>query len=217
MRIAGRCALLRSACRRAPALARLFFQQQLHSPTSTHCCTCAFPPPPAILGARVKARSLDDIRRHRKECALTCALWMSRALLFVGRFGSRLIGRPASTPTEVAKEVYMEVLRRYHGFLVANIVSLAFSMAPGRVDFFTRIGGCTEEEAAASGELAAFVKHVLPCVEALHAWFVAKGYNFPDVCVIVSAAPAAPCAPPRSPPPLARTQRTPPHARANRA
>jgi hypothetical protein len=129
----------------------------------------------------VQAKPLEAIRRARKECALTCALWMARALLFVARFGSRLIERPGSTPTDVAKEVYLEVLRPYHGFFVANIVSLAFSLAPSRVDFFARIGGCTEGEAAAAGELQAFVQHVLPCVEALHAWFVQKGYNFPDV------------------------------------
>ena len=125
-------------------------------------------------------RPVDKLRYDRKS-ALVCALWISRALLFVARFGSRLIQTPGASPAAVAKEVYLEVLRPYHGFFVANIVSLAFSLAPSRVDFFARIGGCTEEEAAAAGELQAFVQHVLPCVEALHAWFVQKGYNFPDV------------------------------------
>ena len=103
---------------------------------------------------------------------------MSRALLFVARFGARLIQRPGAAPTEVAKEVYMEVLRPYHGFLTANVVSLAFSLAPSRADFFTRINECKED--GDREELLAFVAHVLPVVEALHAWFVANNYNFPD-------------------------------------
>jgi hypothetical protein len=129
----------------------------------------------------LKVKTLDVIRRKRKESALACALWMSRALLFVARFGSRLIERPGSTPTEVAKEVYTEVLRPYHGFIIASIVSMAFSLAPSRVEFFNRIGGCTEEECAATGELHAFVTHVLPQVEAYHNYFVSRGWNFPDM------------------------------------
>ena len=35
-------------------------------------------------------------------------------------------------------------------------------------------------EADAAGELEAFVKYVLPVVEAFNAWFVETGHNFPD-------------------------------------
>lgn len=115
--------------------------------------------------------------RHDRKSALVCALWISRALLFVARFGSRLIQTPGASPATVAKEVYLEVLRPYHGFLIANVVSLAFSLAPPRIEFFSRMS--TKEEEARE-ELDAFIKYVLPVAEAYNAYFTEKGWNFPD-------------------------------------
>ena len=83
--------------------------------------------------AELAARPLAELRKDRKTGAVVCGLWMSRALLFVGRFGSRLILTPGATPTEVAKAVYTEVLRPYHGMIIAGVVSMAFSLAPSRV------------------------------------------------------------------------------------
>jgi len=123
-----------------------------------------------------KGRPVEKLRHDRKS-ALVCALWISRALLFVGRFGARLIERPDASPSSVAKEVYMEVLRPFHGFLVANVVSLAFSLAPAREEFFARMS--TKEDDARE-ELNAFIKYVLPVVEAYNAYFTEKGWNFPD-------------------------------------
>jgi hypothetical protein len=86
-----------------------------------------------VFTAEVAARPLAELRKDRKEGAVTCGLWMSRALLFVGRFGTRLILTPGSTPTEIAKAVYTEVLRPYHGMITAGVVSMAFSLAPSRI------------------------------------------------------------------------------------
>ena len=157
--------------------------------------------------AELAARPLAELRKDRKTGAVVCGLWMSRALLFVGRFGSRLILAPGASPSEVAKAVYAEVLRPYHGMITGGVVSMAFGLAPSRIgapllprppsppppfppavlnpactphknaDFFKRMGTL---EADAAGELAAFVKYVLPMVEAFNAWFVEAGHNFPD-------------------------------------
>ena len=130
-----------------------------------------------VLAAEVADRGLAVARKDKKGSALVCALWMSRALLFIGRFGAALISTPGAAPPDVAKAVYDAVLRPYHGFLVASVVSLAFSLAPSRADFFKRM---STDEASARDELDAFVRVVLPTVERLHTWFVESGYNFPD-------------------------------------
>lgn len=127
--------------------------------------------------AEVASRPLAELRKDRKEGAVTCGLWMSRALLFVGRFGSRLIQTPGASPTEVAKAVYNEVLRPYHGMIIAGVVSMAFSLAPSRADFFKRMNTLEDD---AREELDAFVKHVLPVAEAFSKWFADNNYNFPD-------------------------------------
>lgn len=165
-----------------------------------------------VLAAEISAIGADGARKAKKKSAVVCALWVSRALLFVGRFGARLITTPNSKPADIAKAVYDEVLRPYHGFLVSNVVALAFSFAPcvyrarrpqrlrratalddililtptraphrifdsSREDFFKRMNTAEEE---ARSELDAFVRIVLPTVEALNAFFVAQGYNFAD-------------------------------------
>ena len=174
-----------------------------------------------VLAAEIGAIGADGARKAKKKSAVVCALWVSRALLFVGRFGARLITTPNSKPADIAKSVYDEVLRPYHGFLVSNVVALAFSFAPcvsraqrpqrvrraeadrrriiltplalalararpshfrprprsSREDFFKRMSTAEEE---ARSELDAFVRIVLPTVEALNAFFVAQGYNFAD-------------------------------------
>ena len=83
-----------------------------------------------VLAAEVGEIGVDGARKAKKKSAVVCALWVSRALLFVGRFGARLITTPNSKPADVARSVYDEVLRPYHGFLVSNVVNLAFSFAP---------------------------------------------------------------------------------------
>eukprot|EP00920_Eleutheroschizon_duboscqi_P037766 GHVT01090428.1.p1 GENE.GHVT01090428.1~~GHVT01090428.1.p1 ORF type:complete len:135 (-),score=20.58 GHVT01090428.1:247-651(-) len=79
--------------------------------------------------------------RYNKKSGIVSLLWMKRALDFILQFLEKLmITGLEKTSYDNAREAYEFVLKPYHGWLVANIVIVAFNLCPTREQLRERLG-----------------------------------------------------------------------------
>eukprot|EP00918_Siedleckia_nematoides_P008302 GHVU01017988.1.p1 GENE.GHVU01017988.1~~GHVU01017988.1.p1 ORF type:complete len:244 (-),score=41.89 GHVU01017988.1:1795-2451(-) len=106
-------------------------------------------------------------------------LWMKRALDFITAILIKaLIDCPDKEVKECAKLAYEETLKKYHGWLLSNIVTMALSSCPSRQQLFTRLG--FTDQAHATYHLEVFRSVVIPILQKLNQALEDRGCNFPD-------------------------------------
>eukprot|EP00112_Aurelia_sp_Birch-Aquarium-sp1_P004994 Seg1566.12 transcript_id=Seg1566.12/GoldUCD/mRNA.D3Y31 product="Pleckstrin-like domain-containing family A member 8" protein_id=Seg1566.12/GoldUCD/D3Y31 len=80
-----------------------------------------------------------------KNSATDALLWLKRALEFIGVFLAEVLtGQPDLS--KCAKKAYESTLKKYHGWIVQGIFSLAMKAVPYRENFIAAIGNGASEE-----------------------------------------------------------------------
>ncbi|CBZ50136.1 hypothetical protein NCLIV_006120 [Neospora caninum Liverpool] len=106
-------------------------------------------------------------------------LWMKRALDFIVGFLENVIFKMKDkTAKECATEVYQCVLKPYHGFMVSNVVSLAFNLCPSREDLCKKLG--FEDEASIEAHARELSEVCRPLLDDISDKLEKYGCNFPD-------------------------------------
>ncbi|PFH35398.1 glycolipid transfer protein GLTP [Besnoitia besnoiti] len=106
-------------------------------------------------------------------------LWMKRALDFIIGFLENVIFKmKGKTAKECATEVYQCVLKPYHGFMVSNVVSLAFNLCPTREELCKKLG--FEDEAIIEDRVHKISEVCRPLLDEMSAMLEKAGCNFPD-------------------------------------
>jgi hypothetical protein len=134
----------------------------------------------AAIEAEVKALGRDAKKVRAGDSATHGTLWLVRTLDFISRFMNDLADPTLSSksPTELARESYNAVLKPYHGWVVANVVKMAFSVVPDRRQLIIAFG--FSDEAQAREELRATVRTMRPVVDNMAVWLKQSGLDFGD-------------------------------------
>lgn len=120
------------------------------------------------------------ISRMRKDqhSGVRGMLWMKRALDFIFSLICNMFGSMKdATSKECALEAYDRILKPYHSFLVSHIVSLAFSLAPSKEEFVSRLGF---ELAEAEACVQSIEEVIRPIIAGLGKLLEQSHCNFPD-------------------------------------
>lgn len=137
----------------------------------------------AMLGPLMlrEAQSLQGRQKKKLKdgpSATHGALWIARTLDFVTTF-MESVSKPENSkraPVEIAREAYTAVLKPFHSFIVANIVSLALGYVPTREKLIEDLNLGNEETARL--HLTATVAAMRPIVDQLYAWLRAHDLEF---------------------------------------
>eukprot|EP00795_Rhopilema_esculentum_P015248 gene15247-6456_t len=99
----------------------------------------------AVLQAFVEIEKAEGTTKA-KNSATDALLWLKRSLEFIGVFlADVLTGQPDLS--KCAKKAYEASLKKYHGWMVQGIFSLAMKAVPYRENFIAALAnGASEEE-----------------------------------------------------------------------
>ncbi|XP_046841482.1 glycolipid transfer protein-like isoform X3 [Xenia sp. Carnegie-2017] len=100
----------------------------------------------------VKYKILQDMVRSEMDAGTTKAknsstdalLWLKRALSFILVFLEEVLTGEQDL-TKCAKKAYESTLKKYHGWMVQSIFSLAMKAVPYRKDFIKKLGNGLDE------------------------------------------------------------------------
>ncbi|CDJ63819.1 glycolipid transfer protein, putative [Eimeria necatrix] len=130
-----------------------------------------------LIAWELKELGIPKMRKDQNS-GVRGMLWMKRALDFVFSLICNTFGTMKdATVKECALDAYDRVLKPYHSFLVSNIVSLAFSLAPSKEEFVRRLGFEMDE---AENCLGSIQEVVLPVIARLNTLLEEANCNFPD-------------------------------------
>ncbi|CAB3992809.1 glycolipid transfer -like [Paramuricea clavata] len=91
-----------------------------------------------------------------KNSATDALLWLKRALSFILVFLQQVLTGEEDL-TKCAKKAYEGTLKKYHGWMVQSIFSLAMKAVPYRKDFMQKLG---QDESVVLAEMAEFVNEL---------------------------------------------------------
>eukprot|EP01069_Polyplicarium_translucidae_P000996 Polyplicarium_translucidae@DN1481_c0_g1_i1.p1 len=112
-------------------------------------------------------------------------LWLNRGLEFVAKFLGSVaeassVDGDGTALNVLAREVYDQVLRPYHGWLVGGVVSAAFKLCPSKEDLMRYLGFDAADEESARQCVNVLLQQSLPCVSHITDVLERHGCNFPD-------------------------------------
>jgi len=105
-------------------------------------------------------------------------LWLLRTLKFIDVFMAHLATDTVKSPTDLARDAYTQVLRPFHGMMIAGIVRAVMGFVPSR-DKLRTLFGFSDDDAARS-QLAGTEATMRPSIDRLMAWIQSRGLDFPD-------------------------------------
>ena len=128
----------------------------------------------ARLIARTQAE-MDARTASRTDSCTNALLWLRRAMAFVAALVGELASDASLECAPAAAAAYERTLKRHHGWLVQQGVTLALKLAPARARFEAATGG------AGADEMAAFVAAAEPALEEVRVFLDTHGLD--DVAV----------------------------------
>ncbi|CDI85654.1 glycolipid transfer protein, putative [Eimeria praecox] len=130
-----------------------------------------------LISWELKQLGIPRMRKDQKS-GVRGMLWMQRALDFVFTLICNMFGTmKTATAKECALDAYDRILKPYHSFLVSNVVSLAFSLAPSKEEFVSRLGF---EMSEAEKCLPSIQEVILPIISRLRTLLEESQCYFPD-------------------------------------
>ncbi|XP_057295652.1 glycolipid transfer protein-like [Hydractinia symbiolongicarpus] len=116
---------------------------------------------------------IEEKSTKAKNSATDALLWLKRALTFIRTFLEDVLTGEQDL-TKCAKKAYEQSLKKYHGWMVQGIFSLAMKAVPYRKDFIKALGPETTEE-----EVLADMKEVVEMmalnIDNINAFYVQTG------------------------------------------
>ncbi|EDO41182.1 predicted protein [Nematostella vectensis] len=104
----------------------------------------------------VVEKEIENKTTKAKNSGTDALLWLRRALHFIIAFLKEvLVGNSELAPC--ATKAYEKTLKKYHGFLVRGVFSLAMKAVPYRKDFMKALGGAEEEQYTVMEDIQNFV------------------------------------------------------------
>lgn len=132
-----------------------------------------------LVSGEVKKRGLEEMKQDR-YCGTVRLLWTKRAMEFIYKFLEKtFISMIDSTAKDAAAATYDEVLKPYHGWVVANLVTLVFSLCPTREQLTESLGFVDIK--TAQGNVEGFVTVVKPIVDHIDQVLAKNKCNFDDL------------------------------------
>ena len=129
-----------------------------------------------MLAAEVARRGTQECFKD-KQSACRGTLWSYRALNFACRF-LELFAEGKQKPGDCARQTYKEVLERYHGFLLRQVVGKAIAWTSSAEEIVAKFGFATRQEACVA--IQRYVGALKPILAQILAALDANGVNFPD-------------------------------------
>jgi len=131
----------------------------------------------AVLQAFVEVEKAEGTTQ-RKNSSTDALLWLKRALEFIGVFlADVLTGQPDLS--KCAKKAYESTLKKYHGWMVQGIFSLAMKAVPYRENFIAALGrGASEEEVLK--DMQAHVQLMGKNIEVINDFYAKQGEDKSD-------------------------------------
>ncbi|PHJ26090.1 glycolipid transfer [Cystoisospora suis] len=131
-----------------------------------------------MIACEVKQSGVNALRKD-SECGVKNLLWMKRALDFVVGFLENVIFKmKGQSAKECATDVYKRVLKPYHGFMVSNVVTLAFGLCPTREELCKKLG--FDDEAVVEDRVKKISEVCRPMLDEISDLLERSGCNFPD-------------------------------------
>lgn len=126
----------------------------------------------SVLQAFVEVEKAEG-KTKAKNSATDALLWLKRALEFIGVFlADVLTGQPDLF--KCAKKAYESTLKKYHGWMVQGIFSIAMKAVPYRENFIASIGnGAPEEEVLK--DMQAYVQVMGKNIEVINDFYAKMG------------------------------------------
>lgn len=118
---------------------------------------------------------MDARTASRTDSCTNALLWLRRAMAFVAALVGELASDASLECAPAAAAAYERTLKRHHGWLVQQGVTLALKLAPARARFEAATGG------AGADEMAAFVAAAEPALEEVRVFLDTHGLD--DVAV----------------------------------
>ena len=135
---------------------------------------CMRPGAHACAPTRAQAE-MDARTASRTDSCTNALLWLRRAMAFVAALVGELATDASLECAPAAAAAYERTLKRHHGWLVQQGVTLALKLAPARARFEAATGG------AGADEMAAFVAAAEPALEEVRVFLDTHGLD--DVAV----------------------------------
>lgn len=130
-----------------------------------------------LIAWEIKELGIPRMRKDQQS-GVRGMLWMKRALDFVFSLLCNMFGSMKdASAKECALEAYDRILKPYHSFFVSHVVSLAFSLAPSREEFISRLGFDVAEAEACARSMDEVVRPIIMCLGKL---LDQSHCNFPD-------------------------------------
>ncbi|XP_028416687.1 glycolipid transfer protein-like [Dendronephthya gigantea] len=101
---------------------------------------------------------IDSGTTKAKNSATDALLWLKRALSFILVFLQEVLTGEQDL-TKCAKAAYEGTLKKYHGWMVQSIFSLAMKAVPYRKDFIQKLGN-GQDESVVLAEMGDFVNEL---------------------------------------------------------
>eukprot|EP00920_Eleutheroschizon_duboscqi_P037770 GHVT01090436.1.p1 GENE.GHVT01090436.1~~GHVT01090436.1.p1 ORF type:complete len:170 (-),score=41.57 GHVT01090436.1:811-1320(-) len=136
----------------------------------------------ATVDGLIRHELLDDgvaqVRKNKRS-GVVSLLWMKRALHFILTFLEKTILSGAHRSAyENAREAYEFVLKPYHGWLVANVVVVAFNLCPTKEQLCKKLGFHDMEDCRV--KVRSLLEVASPIIEEVDALLLQHECNFPD-------------------------------------
>jgi hypothetical protein len=132
----------------------------------------------AAIATEISERGRDAVRRDKQSVA-QAVLWIYRSMAYIARLVELLVGSSHEV-AECAKEAYNQVLKPYHGMLIATVVRGVMSMVPSsRAQLYgaLKLGG---DEQAAQRALKQVHSVMVPVLGQLLALLNRQQVNYTD-------------------------------------